>query len=158
MPTWLDDTRRQLSDAPRWLSLSQIAQDTGLQVSWLSAFAADKMKDPGITKVQALHDYLAIVPCDLRPERVKFGEAPTSDFRAGVYIVWGDKDCLYVDHSDDMASALVANTANNLFSGYEPTHVDLIYTGDGTDNVRRRYALTQTKTKALSPVLNRRDT
>ena len=156
MKTWLEKTQQQLRNAPRWLSLSQIAQDTGLKVAWLSSFAAGHIKDPGIKKMQTLHDYLTVSPYQMRPERVRYGETPNSAYRAGVFIVWETDFCLFVGQSDDMESALSAQ--RDLFRDYKPTHVDFIFTGDGKDGDERRDALAKIKVTSLRPVLNRRKT
>ena len=55
---WLEETRALLRKAPREITLTRIAHDTGLQLTWLSAFERGKMIDPGIRKVQKLYNYL----------------------------------------------------------------------------------------------------
>jgi len=47
-----------LANRPSTLSLRQIAEDTGLNVNWLRKFLDDAMPDPGVNKVQTLHEYL----------------------------------------------------------------------------------------------------
>lgn len=151
MSTWLEQTREKLRDAPRWLTLSQIAAEADLQVSWLSAFAADKITDPGVTKVQRLHDYLCLVPTERRPERIKFDEHkdyPTHQLAGGVYIIWSDKTCVYVGTSHKMFKRLRDHARDERIMKHNPTHVDLIYAeGDA-------HALEMVKIKALKPVVN----
>lgn len=160
MTTWLEDTQELLASAPRWLSLSQIAQDTGLQVSWLSAFATHKVQNPGITKVQVLHDYLSVVPRHIRPERIKYGEhktyADTATCRAGIYVIWSDKTCVYVGNSGDMFKRLDDHWLENRIKLHNPTHVDLIYTGEKTEFDMRRHELQHIKIRALAPLENSR--
>jgi len=154
VPTWLDDTRARLQAAPRWLTLSQIATDTGLQVSWLSAFAGNKITDPGIQKVQALYDYLCIVPTGSKPERIKFAEHknyPADDAAAGVYVIWSNDLCVYVGTSHKMFKRLRDHARDAHIMQHGPTHVDLVYV-DGNDV--QRHALERTKINALAPVVN----
>ena len=35
-----------------------VAKETGLTYSWICAFAADKMRNPSVSKVQRLYEYL----------------------------------------------------------------------------------------------------
>lgn len=42
-----------------------IAQDTGLSERWIYDVAGEKMKDPGVNKVEALYIYLTGVPLRL---------------------------------------------------------------------------------------------
>lgn len=58
MTNWLEETQALLSAVPRSVTLSQIAAEADLQLSWLSAFQAGKIEEPGIKKVQKLYDYL----------------------------------------------------------------------------------------------------
>lgn len=59
MDDLLTKTRQMLSTRPRKLSLNSIANDTGLTYHWLRAFESERAEDPGVRKVQTLHDYLA---------------------------------------------------------------------------------------------------
>ena len=52
----LDTTRRLL--AARKQSLPKIAASTGLDFEWLSKMSQGRINDPGVQKVQKLHDYL----------------------------------------------------------------------------------------------------
>lgn len=52
----LDTTIRLLNASDK--TLQQIANDTGLKQRWLYNLAAGKMKDPGVTKIELLHNYL----------------------------------------------------------------------------------------------------
>lgn len=58
MTDWLQTTKTLLAERPRALTLGMIAEQAGLTPDWLSAFSQGKMADPGITKVQRLHDFL----------------------------------------------------------------------------------------------------
>lgn len=46
----------------RELTIKIIADETGLPEGWLSMFGQDRMKNPGVNSVQALHEYLAKEP------------------------------------------------------------------------------------------------
>jgi hypothetical protein len=52
-------TKALVEAAPRHITLTVMARETGLTVSWISRFAAGKFPNPGVHHVQALHDYLA---------------------------------------------------------------------------------------------------
>lgn len=51
-------TRRKLQSAPRTLTLTKIAEATGLSIAWLSRFQHNKLATPGADKVKLLHDFL----------------------------------------------------------------------------------------------------
>lgn len=53
-----DETCTLLRQASRKLPYAQIASETGLSASWVSAFARNEIPDPGVHKVQRLHDFL----------------------------------------------------------------------------------------------------
>lgn len=60
MPTLLlDDTITLLKQRPAYLELKQIASDLNIPISWLSQFNRGLIDDPGVKRIQALHDYLA---------------------------------------------------------------------------------------------------
>lgn len=50
-----------LKKCPRHLSYKAIADASGLEPSWISAFKRKVMKDPGYYKVCKLHSYLITV-------------------------------------------------------------------------------------------------
>lgn len=54
--TLLDATRRLLKARKR--SLRKISLATGLNYDWLARMSQERTNDPGVQKVQALHDYL----------------------------------------------------------------------------------------------------
>lgn len=153
MSSWLEEAHKKLAGLPRWVTLSQIALDTGLQVSWLSAFASGKISDPGIRKVQKLNDYLDLLPTKLKPTRIKFGEQyrahPDND-SAGVYIIWANDLCVYVGTSQGMLTRLCDHTNNDKILAYKPTHIDLIHVDDNG----YRKELERIKIKSLNPVVN----
>lgn len=55
----LDRTKKLLADRGE-LSLRQIADGAGVGHEWLRSFAyGDRIKDPGVTRLEKLHNYLA---------------------------------------------------------------------------------------------------
>lgn len=46
---------------PRNIKGQDIAAGAGVSHAWLSRFVNDKFDDPGVSKVQALHDYLVSI-------------------------------------------------------------------------------------------------
>lgn len=54
----LDRTLQLVRERPRTLTYEQIANDTGLKVSWLEALASGRIPDPGVRKVETLYAYL----------------------------------------------------------------------------------------------------
>lgn len=159
MPTLLDDTLERLRNAPRWLSLSQIAQESGLKVAWLSALASGAIEDPGVKKVQQLHDYLRVVPTDRKPEVLPFDRikdipancAGNLPIRA-VYVFYSGELCLYIGSSDNLGRRLREHGRNKDLIGYEPTHVVLTYFAE--EAKAQMLALEAAKVRALKPVLN----
>lgn len=57
--TLFETTMALLNARPRTLTLSTIAQDSGVGHEWLSKLSQGKMADPSVHKVQRVHDYLA---------------------------------------------------------------------------------------------------
>lgn len=57
--TLLDKTVALLAARPRTLTLAAIAAAAGVEKEWLAKFSKGVIADPGVRKVQALHDYLA---------------------------------------------------------------------------------------------------
>ena len=58
---WHEETIKLLKACPREISLAHIALETGLHPNWLSEFNRGTIEDPGVNKVQKLHDYLVKV-------------------------------------------------------------------------------------------------
>jgi transcriptional regulator with XRE-family HTH domain len=54
-----ETTLRLLGNLPRTITAKQVAEGAGLSEAWLSRFASGTISDPGVDKVQALHDHLA---------------------------------------------------------------------------------------------------
>jgi len=52
----LNKTRKLLADATD--PLSEIAEASGVGLEWLRKFRADSIPNPGVIRVQQLHDYL----------------------------------------------------------------------------------------------------
>jgi lambda repressor-like predicted transcriptional regulator len=48
-----------VKSAPRNVTYTMMAEAIGVSVAWVSRFADDKIPDPGVKRVQRLHDYLA---------------------------------------------------------------------------------------------------
>lgn len=155
MSNWLDDTHKKLLSLPRWVTLSQIAQDTGLLVSWLSAFSGGKISDPGIQKVQKLHDYLSQLPVKLKPARLPFSEIHPIHHLSdsiGVYIIWANEKCVYVGTSGRMVKRVCDHKKNELIMSHNPTHVDFLY----TDENESAEFLERVKIKSLQPIVNKK--
>lgn len=58
MSKLLEDTHKLLEALPRSVSLIEIAKNTGLKITWLSALSRNQINDPGVKKVEKLHNYL----------------------------------------------------------------------------------------------------
>ena len=159
MPTLLDDTLDRLRNAPRWLSLSQIAQESGLKVAWLSALASGAIEDPGVKKVQQLHDYLRVVPTDRKPEVLAFDRikdipancAGNLPVRA-VYVFYNGERCLYVGSSDNLGRRFREHARSRELLDHTPTHVVITYFAEEAKS--QMLALEAAKVRALKPVLN----
>jgi hypothetical protein len=60
MSTKLHETTLQmLRDRPKGLNMRQIADDTGLGYDWLRSLNSGRIPNPGVQKIEKLHDYLA---------------------------------------------------------------------------------------------------
>lgn len=157
MSNWLEDTYRRLAEVPRWITLSQIAQDTGLQVSWVSAFAARKIEEPGIVKVQRLYEYLTNVDKFSRPSRINFAAAlevdPHTEGTSGVYSVYAGNICLYVGSSKQVFKRIRDHARKRDFMSEEPTHIDFQFIEDDAFG-KLRQAVERARIKALKPKLN----
>jgi len=53
---WYKDTLKLLKKSK--VSMETIAKDTGIKLRWLYYFRNEQLGDPGIHKVQTIHDYL----------------------------------------------------------------------------------------------------
>ena len=56
MNNWLEQTRRLLQEAT--MPRREIALAAGVDYEWLAKFSQGRIFDPGVRKVQALHDFL----------------------------------------------------------------------------------------------------
>ena len=63
-----DETRRLLLERPPSLSFRAIAEATDLGVEWIRKLAYDDSIDPGVKKVQRLHDYLVSQAAQLQTD------------------------------------------------------------------------------------------
>ncbi len=57
MKTLLTETKNMLVSTDR--TKREIADGAGVGKEWLNKFAQGQIKDPGINRVQAVHDYLS---------------------------------------------------------------------------------------------------
>ena len=55
----LEQTLQLVRNRPRSMTYDHIAAETGLKKTWLEAFAAGRIPDPGVRKVEALHAFLS---------------------------------------------------------------------------------------------------
>lgn len=53
------DKTRELVRNREGLTLRQIAEGADVDFEWLSKFARGEINDPGVRKVQAVHDFLS---------------------------------------------------------------------------------------------------
>lgn len=57
----LKRTQDLVKCAPRTISYAEMGRQIGVSGNWVGMFAKDLIPDPGVKKVQALHDFLANV-------------------------------------------------------------------------------------------------
>lgn len=57
--TLLDQTLELLANRPKDLTLRQIAEGAKVDFEWLSKFSRELIDDPGVKKVQAVHDFMS---------------------------------------------------------------------------------------------------
>ena len=55
----LDKTLQLVRNRPRTMTYDHIASETGLKKAWLEAFAAGRIPDPGVRKVETLFAFLS---------------------------------------------------------------------------------------------------
>jgi transcriptional regulator with XRE-family HTH domain len=56
-----DIALKLLIDRPRNITYLDIANETGITVSWLRLFARNKIDEPGLSKIERLTNYLKAV-------------------------------------------------------------------------------------------------
>lgn len=66
----LPATKRLLEQRAKRLSLRKISAGSGVNLHWLGKFVQGKFDDPGVKKIQKLHDYLISLPDDSGEHRV----------------------------------------------------------------------------------------
>ena len=161
MPTLLEETERLLVALPRWVTLTQVSHDTGVKLSWLSAFASGKISDPGIKKIQTLYNYLSILPVTRKPVEIEFRsfrELPPNE--AGVYEIWAGETCLYVGASCNLQNRLKNHFYSILFSEHKDTAIVKItwfppFSFTEFNEARKQtYAFERLKIKTLRPLYN----
>lgn len=159
MPTLLEKTEKMLVALPRWVTLSQVASESGVKLSWLSAFASGGIEDPGVKKVQAIHDYLSVLPTNAKPSKVAYPDAfiiqPGSkrhEFVSAVYEVHAEDRCLYVGSTGNFGLRIRQHKQSKKFEGLAPCFVVLTHFEDG-DTIKMQ-KLERAKIQALRPVLN----
>lgn len=159
MPTLLESTEKMLAALPRWVTLSQVASESGVKLSWLSAFASGGIEDPGVKKVQAIHDYLSVLPTNTKPSKIAYADAfmilPGSkrhDFVSAVYEIHAEDQCLYVGSTGNFGLRIRQHRQKKKFDGFNPCFVVLSHFEDG-DTIKMQ-TLERAKIKALRPVLN----
>jgi len=54
----LNETRELLKKRPPQLTLATISSRTGINLHWLRKFHLGAFKDPGVNRVEQLHDFL----------------------------------------------------------------------------------------------------
>lgn len=158
MPTLLDETVEKVRSLPRWVTLSQVANESGVKLSWLSAFASGLIEDPGVKKVQALHDYLSVLPLNHKPQKLAFRDLRNIlpggrdvPHLCAVYEIWG-KSCLYVGSSGNVGRRLREHERRSELLALCPEYVVLTYFED-RENLQMS-KLERFKIESLKPVLN----
>lgn len=155
MPTLLDETVSRLANAPAHLSLTQIAKEAGLQLSWLSDFARGRINDPGVTKVQALHDYLGSVSV-YAPETLpalKYKDIPEVPHLGAVYEYWSKGVCVYIGQTGKLGCRLREHARWKELYSHSKLEIRITYV-DG--NAAKRLVIEAQKIKAYQPLLNKR--
>lgn len=56
--TLLESTYEQLKARDRALTLRRIAEGAGVDYEWLAKFSQNRINDPGVQKVEAVHKFL----------------------------------------------------------------------------------------------------
>jgi len=130
MPDLLTETTKRINKLPRHISLTDVANDTGLTLSWLSDFARGKIKDPGIRKVQILYEYLS-VDRPFNKTRVDYADIvntiPTKQSNKAfyVYFIFAGKQCLYVGFTRNLRTRMLSHVKNKEYIEAGFTHVIL---------------------------------
>ncbi len=52
-------TRELLRNRSRLVTYEAIGKETGLSVEWIADLAQERFKDPGVSKVEILYEYLS---------------------------------------------------------------------------------------------------
>lgn len=126
-------TQHLVKSAPRHVTYTMMASAIGVSVAWISRFADDKIPDPGVRRVQALHDYLASGPGELG-KAIKYEE--WKDWkpkrRACVYLIFEGDVCLYIGCTVDFVIRMRGHEQTRKFDGHSPTHIKFVWYDDET--------------------------
>ena len=130
--TLLYTTQRLLRKAPRHITLRQIADEAELPYAWLRHFAAERIIDPGVRKVQALHDYLLEMP-STRPTRWSWSQACSRILPEdpGVYRIYdADGFLIYVGKTNSVSRRMSEHARCQEILDLNPAYVTFIEISD----------------------------
>lgn len=121
-------TQQLVKEAPRHVTYTMMATAAGVSVAWVSRFADDKIPDPGVKRVQALHDYLAGRPGEIG-NRLDFEEWKRwkPKRHSCVYAVFEGDVCLYVGCTVDFVNRMRGHEQTKKFAGHNPTHIEFVW-------------------------------
>lgn len=124
-----DKAVRLLKLCPKHITLSKIADETSLKVSWLSELARGNIPDPGVLKIQELVDYLSMERPPLAGTYAvdEFLSWVRKDWIATVYIVFAEDKMIYVGSTKHPYKRLKSHEKYKLFMENNATHVALTY-------------------------------
>lgn len=123
--TLLTITNRLLQRAPRHLTLKRIAAEADVQYGWLSSFSRDQIHDPGVRRVQKVHDYLVRFP-ESKPVRYSWEDINKRILPEdpGVYEIFDARgDRLYVGMTNSVSRRLSEHARTEVVSSAEPSYV-----------------------------------
>ena len=125
-------TQHLVKSAPRHVTYTMMASAIGVSVAWISRFADDKIPDPGVRRVQALHDYLAGKPGEIG-DRISFEDWKQwkPNRRSCVYLVFEGDVCLYIGCTVDFVIRMRGHEQSKKFEAHNPSHIDFVWFEDG---------------------------
>jgi hypothetical protein len=145
-------TSRLLSKAPRHLDMKSIANESGVPYRWLCDFANDRIYDPGVRKVQNLHDYLVRFPA-MKPTKYKWSEIVSTILPEipGLYEIYAaDGLPIYFGETKSLSRRMGEHARSKDILDLEPAYVRFTEIKQKDE----RLWLEDIRVKVYGPVLN----
>lgn len=145
-------TQNLLKRAPRHLTMKRIATESDVPYHWLCRFHQELIYDPGVRRVQKVHDYLVRMP-DAKPDRYLWSDITKRIFPEdpGVYEIFDERgDRIYVGRTNNISRRISEHSRNESIINASPSHILFTHIEDE----EAIFWLENTLITAYSPPLN----